>query len=205
MTQYKPCDYKAFITGPYQSGKTHLIHTLDPDAISIERPMLRPHRGHLGSTTAGFDLGRVVWLHKDNKDLILPRSEYAKSNGQYAGWTAKEVELRGVPGSLQYRLVRDAMRARSDLVLMVVDSSDPAMAADALKILEETREGSNGTHIEFIANKQDREDAASPREVASWLGVPDVMGLSATDYEQCKEALVGALRKLEKKKNSEPK
>ncbi len=199
MARLKPYDYKVYVTGPFQAGKTTLIHTLDPDAISIERDMKEEYRGEKGTTTTGFDLGRVIWVRKEagHMGLIVPKKEYQREKAEYEGWIAKEIELRGVPGQLHFKFVRDTMRTNTDGVLVIVDSSDYAMIGEASSILAETVAAFGDVPMEVIANKQDRDDAASPEEVASWLGVPSSTGTSGKDRESSKDALVRLLVKLE--------
>ncbi|MBD3405644.1 MAG: hypothetical protein GF411_05880 [Candidatus Lokiarchaeota archaeon] len=202
MKRLKPFDYKAYVTGPFQSGKTSLIHALDPDAISIERAMKEAYRGEVGTTTTGFDLGRVVWARNSPTadGLIIPKKEYEREKAEYEGWGTKEIELRGVPGQLHFKFVRDTMRSSSDGVLMIVDSSDPGMVGEALTILAETQAAFTDIPIEVIANKQDRDDASPPDQVASWLGVENATGMSTFDRESCKDALIMLLKKVEESK-----
>ncbi|MFW9787745.1 MAG: ADP-ribosylation factor-like protein [Candidatus Thorarchaeota archaeon] len=192
-------DYKVYVTGPFQAGKTTLIHTLDPNAMSIERDMKEEYRGEKSTTTTGFDLGRVVWVRKEqtHMGLIVPKAEFEKEVAEYDGWIAKEIELRGVPGQLHFKFVRDTMRSNTDGVLMIVDSSDTGMIGDACAILAETRSAFTGTPIVSIANKQDRADAVAPEEVAVWLGVSNAVGMSAMNRESSKTALVLLLRMVE--------
>ncbi len=197
--QIKPYDYKVYVTGPFQAGKTTLIHTLDPKAISIEREMREEYRGEKGTTTTGFDLGRVMWVRKETAHggLIVPKYEYEAEKSEYEGWLVKEIELRGVPGQLHFKFVRDSMRANTDGVLMIVDSSDYGKIGDASAILAETVAAFGDIPIEIIANKQDRDDAATPEEVATWLGVDATTGITAKEREQAKGALIKLLKKLE--------
>ncbi len=192
-------DFKVYVTGPFQAGKTTLIHTLDPDAISIEREMREAYRGEKGTTTTGFDLGRVIWVRKDESHdgLIVPKKEFEREASEYEGWIVKEIELRGVPGQLHFKFVRDTMRSNTDGVLMVVDSSDYGMIGDASAILAETIASFGEIPLEVIANKQDRDDAASPEEVATWLGVDRATGTCAKEQESAKNALIRLLRKVE--------
>ncbi|MFW9807148.1 MAG: ADP-ribosylation factor-like protein [Candidatus Thorarchaeota archaeon] len=192
-------DFKVYVTGPFQAGKTTLIHTLDPSAISIERDMKEEYRGEKSTTTTGFDLGRVIWVRKEESHmgLIIPKSEYEREAAEYEGWIAKEIELRGVPGQLHFKFVRDTMRSNTDGVLMIVDSSDPGMIGDACAILAETRTAFASTPIVLIANKQDRADAVAPEEVAVWMGVSGAIGMSAQNRESSKTALVLLLRMVE--------
>ncbi|MFW9843758.1 MAG: ADP-ribosylation factor-like protein [Candidatus Thorarchaeota archaeon] len=195
----KSYDFKVYVTGPFQAGKTTLIHTLDPDAISIERDMKEAYRGEKSTTTTGFDLGRVIWVRKElkNDGLIVPKNEFLKEKSEYEGWIAKEIELRGVPGQLHFKFVRDTMRANSDGVLMIVDSSDHGMIGDASAILAETVAAFGDIPLEVIANKQDREDAAPSEDIALWLGISNAIGMSGKNRESSKDALICLLRKLE--------
>ncbi|MHA1480316.1 MAG: hypothetical protein ACTSQZ_02685, partial [Candidatus Thorarchaeota archaeon] len=80
IQRLKSYDYKVYVTGPFQAGKTTLIHTLDPDAISIERDMKEEYRGEKATTTTGFDLGRVIWVRKEagHMGLVVPKKEYQR-------------------------------------------------------------------------------------------------------------------------------
>ncbi len=199
IRKLKSYDYKVYVTGPFQAGKTTMIHTLDPNAMSVEREMKDDYRGERSSTTTGFDLGRVIWARKsiDNMGLIIPKKEFEKETQEYEGWMTKEIELRGVPGQLHFKFVRDTMRSNSDGVLLVVDSSDPAMIGDACAILTETIAAFGEIPIVSIANKQDREDCVHPLQVAAWLGVEQAVGMSARQSESCKDALILLLRIIE--------
>ena len=199
IRRLKSYDYKVYVTGPFQAGKTTLIHTLDPDAISVERDMKEEYRGEKSTTTTGFDLGRVMWARKDpsSNGLVIPKSEYIREKSEYSGWVVKEIELRGVPGQLHFRFVRDTMRANTDGVLMIVDSSDLGMIGDACSILAETQAAFSKIPLQIIANKQDRDDAVEPSQVASWLGVTGAKGTTAKNRESSKDALILLLRRIE--------
>jgi signal recognition particle receptor subunit beta len=202
----KSYDFKVYITGPFQAGKTTLIHTLDPDAISIEREMKEDYRGEKSSTTTGFDLGRVMWARKsmESMGLIIPKNEFVKESDEYEKWVSKEIELRGVPGQLHFKFVRDTMRGNSDGVLLIVDSSDPGMIGDACAILSETIAAFGDLPIVIVANKQDREDCVHPLQVAAWLGVEQAVGISGRQRESCKDALILLLRMIECRCQGEP-
>lgn len=200
IKKLKSYDFKVYVTGPFQAGKTTLIHSLDPKAISIERDMKEEYRGEKSTTTTGFDLGRVIWVRKESgfMGLIVPKDEYIREVSEYEGWIAKEIELRGVPGQLHFKFVRDTMRSNSDGVLMIVDSSDPGMIGDASAILAETQTAFGNIPIVSVANKQDRHDSVSPEDVANWLGVPETIGMSAQNRESSKDALILLLKLIEK-------
>ena len=199
VKQLKSYDFKVYVTGPFQAGKTTLIHTLDPGAISIERDMKEEYRGEKCTTTTGFDLGRVIWARKElqHQGLVVPKTEYDREASDYEGWIAKEVELRGVPGQLHFKFVRDTMKRNTDGVLMIVDSSDYGMIGDACAILAESEAAFPGIPLEVIANKQDRDDAVDPADVATWLGIPEAHGASAKNFESAKDSLTRLLKKVE--------
>ncbi|MHA2151257.1 MAG: ADP-ribosylation factor-like protein, partial [Candidatus Thorarchaeota archaeon] len=172
---------------------------LDPKTISIEREMKEEYRGEKGTTTTGFDLGRVVWVRKEPRHagLIIQKNEFVKEKSEYEGWISRDIELRGVPGQLHFEFVRDTMKHNTDGVLMIVDSSDPGMIGDASAILAETRASFGDIPIVIVANKQDRNDAVTPSDVAIWLGVHNSVGMSAKERESAKDALILLLRALE--------
>jgi len=197
MKNLRPYDYKVFVTGPHQAGKTKLIHVLDPAAISVERPLLSPEGAEPITTTTGFDLGRVMWVRSDDaqRGRIVPLSEYDEESEGAA--TAKLVEFRGVPGMLHYKFVRDTMRSGTNLVLLVVDSCNRDMIKDAITHLEEVHTSfGSSVNVVVIANKQDRENAADPEEVAQWLGVEQAIGMTTKDPEDCREKIVTILYEM---------
>ncbi len=196
MSALTPYDYKIFVTGPFQSGKTTLIHTLDPYAISIDRPLPRPYRGVSGTTTTGFDLGRIAWVREEELDdgIIVPRNDYTPED--HNGCIVKEIELRGVPGPLHFKFVRDTMRNNSNAVFLLVDSSDPDMIEDAKSHLQEVHLSFHGIPHVVFASKQDRHDAVSPEEVAEWVGVDEAIGITTHDAQACRSTITRVLRSL---------
>ncbi|MHA1742374.1 MAG: ADP-ribosylation factor-like protein [Candidatus Thorarchaeota archaeon] len=201
MRRIRTYDYKVYITGPFQAGKTTFIHTLDESAISIEREMKREFHGEKSTTTTAFDLGRVMWVRREphHSGLIIPKNVYHKERSEYEGWIENEIELRGVPGQLHFKTVRDAMRANTDGVLVLVDSSDPSMIGEALAMLAETKSSFDAIPIHVVANKQDRSSAASPGDVATWLGVDRATGMTAKDFASAENALTHLLLAIEQR------
>ncbi|MHA2353145.1 MAG: hypothetical protein ACXABX_08510, partial [Candidatus Thorarchaeota archaeon] len=55
-----------------------------------------------------------------------------------------------------------------------------------------------------IANKQDRDDAILPEQVASWLGVPEAVGMSGHNRESCKDGLILLLKMVESANTAAP-
>ncbi|MCF2138181.1 MAG: hypothetical protein K9W43_13200 [Candidatus Thorarchaeota archaeon] len=204
--QIKNYDYKVYVTGPFQAGKTTLIHTLDPNTVSIERDLKGGYQGEKCTTTTAFDLGRVTWARKrvSDKGLIIPQREFLAEAEEYIGWIRKEIELRGVPGQLHFKAVRDAMRIHTDGVLLIIDSADPGMIGEALSMLAETQAAFNEEiPIQVIANKQDRESASSPQKVAEWLGVRRTIGMSGKDFHSAEMALTRLLHLIEQPDSEE--
>ncbi len=195
----KAYDYKVFVTGAFQSGKSTLIHTLDPDTISVERDMKEEYRGEKGTTTTGFDLGRVIWVRKEShhSGLIIPKKQFQLEISEYENWIVKEIELRGVPGQLHFKFIRDTMRSNTSGILTIVDSSDLGMIGDATAILAENETTFDGIPQVVIANKQDREDAVAPEVVAEWFGIEETYGASGKDQESAQGALISLLKKIE--------
>jgi len=94
---------------------------------------------------------------------------------------------------LHFKFVRDTMRANTDIVLLVVDSSDREMIEEARAHLEEARAAFPGKTIKVMANKQDRDNAARPDEVAAWLGVERAIGISTLDHQACRRVMAEIL------------
>ena len=159
--ELKPYDYKIYVTGPFQSGKTTFVHTLDSNTVSVERPLSEPYRGERGSTTTAFDLGRVVWVYKNPGDmgLLMPVKEYQEDKDQYEGWTSHRIEVRGAPGQMHFRTIREVMMVHASGVLMLVDSSDPGKIGEACAILAETKDKLGQVPLTVLANKQDRQES----------------------------------------------
>lgn len=202
-SKMKAYDLKVYVTGPFQAGKTTFIHTLDPETISIERDMKEEYRGEKGTTTTAFDLGHIVWVRKtvESNGLVMSKKDYEREKDEYSGWVKLEIELRGVPGQLHFKFVRDAMRRNTDGVLLIIDASDYAMLGDACAMLSEVTSSFGELPLVIVANKQDREDAASPEEVASWLGVHETFGMCGKDYMSSQKTVTCLLHMLESRMN----
>ena len=192
-------DYKIFVIGPFQAGKTTFIHTLDPQTLSIERDMKRPHRGEQSTTTTAFDQGQVMWVRKTSTDmgLVVPKKEFTKEASDYNDWIIKAIELKGAPGQLHFKFIRETMMDGANGVIFVIDSSDPASIGDAMAILAEVEARLGPIPLEIVANKPDRLDASSPDVVASWFGKAETFGMCAKDHISCKDALCKLMIRLD--------
>jgi len=68
----KNYDYKIYVCGFFQAGKTTLVHSLDPRAMSIDKPLRQLYRGEKTSTTVGFDLGHLIWARpNENSEGVI--------------------------------------------------------------------------------------------------------------------------------------
>jgi len=189
---------KIFVVGPFQTGKTTVVHLLDPKAFSIERDY---REGNVkSSTTVGFDLGKLVWLHSDTKnDEILDLSTFREfrktldTNG-YEIW---EVFLFGAPGQMRFRDTREAVSRGSNGVLFIIDSTKPGQVGHVLALFEEVKIFlGESIPVVVVANKQDLKDALKADEIKRVLKLENVkiVEASAIQGKGVKEALVELLK-----------
>ncbi len=203
----KPYDYKIYVCGFFQAGKTTLIHTLDPNAMSIDKPLKELYRGEHATTTVGFDLGYLVWARPNsNSDgVIMNKTEYLREKKEYEGWETKVIEIKGCPGQLHFKDIREMVASGSDGVLFIIDSSDPNSIGNALILLEECKclLGEN-IPIISIANKQDLDTAMSPEEVSNLINESTFAG-SAKNNFGIKEAIIRLIKIIKGEINNEEK
>ncbi|MGQ4833917.1 MAG: ADP-ribosylation factor-like protein [Candidatus Asgardarchaeia archaeon] len=165
---------KIFVTGPYNAGKTTIVHRLDPHAISIERK--RPDGT---TTTVGFDQGILYWLidtNDKNKQLLLDRNEIKKLRAEdLQSYEVYEIILLGSPGQHQFAPVREILARGSRGVLFVVDSTNPGQIGFAMTMLEEVKAYlKEYIPMCILANKQDLENAMNAKRLSEILGIQDI-------------------------------
>ncbi len=201
----KPYDYKIYVAGPFQAGKTTLIHKLDPKALSIEKPL----RDGSGSTTTAFDLGHVFWVRprEESQGLVISEQEFEKEKDQYNGYIVSKVELKGGPGQIHFKAVREMVMKNSDGILFLVDSSDPMSIGQASALLEEAvLHLGKDIPIVVLANKQDLPDAMPVETVKTLLGdseiITDIFPASALNNVGISDAISYLLMKIKKRKES---
>jgi len=189
-------DYKIYICGFFQAGKTTLVHLLDPKAMSIDKPLRKLYRGEKASTTVGFDLGHLIWARpSENTDgVILSEDEFKRERNEYKNWICKKIEIKGSPGQLHFKDVRNMVARGSDGVLFLIDSSDPGSIGNALTLITECRclLGDNIPMV-IIANKQDLDNALNPEEISNLIGEKTYLG-SAKNNFGIKEAIIRLLK-----------
>ena len=192
----RPHDYKIYVCGFFQAGKTTLVHTLDPDSMSIDKPLRDLYRGEKSTTTVGFDLGHLVWTrpNEDVDGVIMSKNDFIKERNEYKDWLYKVIELKGSPGQLHFKDVRRMVAKDSDGVLFLVDSSDPLSIGNALALITEARciLGDN-IPLVIIANKQDLDEALTSEEVSNLINEKTYPG-SAKNNFGIKEAIIHLLR-----------
>ena len=151
---------KILITGYFNSGKTTLIHSLDSDAIIIDKKLEHAISEEKTETTTGFDLGRLIWIRKDlekeTAGILLSTSAYEKEIDKYIGWYKKDIELKGVPGKTQFSIIREILSKGCDGVIFLIDGCDKENINAAKEALDETKEFiEEKIPIIIIANKLD--------------------------------------------------
>ncbi|MEM2693030.1 MAG: GTPase [Nitrososphaerota archaeon] len=156
------------VTGPFNSGKSTLVRTLSPGALSIDARTDSPLKGH---TTVLMDYGSL----------------------ELDGVT---VRLLGTPGQPRFRaVIAGILSMPLDGALFLVDSSDPANLM-AGRMMYWSLMGLLPVHV-VAANKQDRPTAAPPERVREILRVPPevpVVPLVATRRESALGALDALIR-----------
>jgi signal recognition particle receptor subunit beta len=196
---------KIFVTGFFNAGKTTLIHTLDDKAISVETKLAEEYEPGKTHTTTGFDLGRLVWvrpnLNFDTEGVLMSKSEYYRDNKEYSGWHIIDVELKGSPGQIQFKVVRNILGKGSDGVILLIDGCDLANIGNALVIREEitTNLGKN-IPLNIIANKADREDYYGNEMISDLIGEEVYKG-SVLDNIGIKDAIINTLKIIINKSN----
>ncbi|MFX0096666.1 MAG: ATP/GTP-binding protein [Candidatus Hodarchaeota archaeon] len=194
---------KIFVVGPFQAGKTTLIHSLDPYACSMEREGYNEEWGEY-STTVGFDLGKLVWLHGKKDRLYDVRSFKSRNlNPDIYGYEAWNVFLFGSPGQMWFKDVRSAISKGSDGVLFVVDSTRPGQVGYTLALLEEVNIAlGRRVPTVIVANKQDVPQALRAEQIRRILRINEVEihEISAINREGVERALIELLRIVRRKK-----
>ncbi|MHA1403627.1 MAG: ADP-ribosylation factor-like protein [Candidatus Helarchaeota archaeon] len=156
------------------------------------------YRGEKTSTTVGFDLGHLIWArpNENSEGVIMSLDEFLKEKSEYAGWLIKKIEIKGSPGQLHFKDVRNMVARGSDGVLFVIDSSDPNSIGNALTLIAECKcmLGENVPMV-VVANKQDLEEAITPEEISDLIK-EKTRGGSARNNFGIKEAIIQLLRMI---------
>ena len=180
---------KLVVMGPHQSGKTTLIHRLDPWAVKME------YRKGTFSTTVGFDYGIVLWdategkiYRRDQIDSVDPSNEIWK------------VTITGTPGQVAFSGARKALLRGKDGVILVIDATQPAHLVYAMEQYQEAREVL-GAHFPTVifSNKHDLPYARDPSGLVPLLGIKaDVWEISALKGFNVEKAFKDFLTKVRK-------
>jgi len=194
----KPHDYKIYIAGYFQAGKTTLIHSLDKRAFSIDKPLKELYRGEKSTTTVGFDLGSILWCRPNmsSSGVITNIDDYNENTEEYKDWIINKIELKGGPGQLHFKPVREHVIKDSQGILFVIDSTDTSVIGKALTLLAESRVLLGyEIPIIIIANKQDLAEANTPEMISNIIG-ETTFGASAKENYGVKEAIISLLNRI---------
>ncbi len=202
-------DYRILVTGFFNAGKTTLIHSLDSDAMSIESPLTEltkqqmklPLNFDKTHTTTGFDRGVVCWvrpnLYPETTGVIMSVQEYSEESQQiHDEWHVRFVELKGVPGQLHFKPVREIMSTGSFGAIFIVDGADIGNIGNAIAILAETRLYLSDKPIVIVANKADLPEYNGEDYIGSIMGEKVYEG-SALYNIGFKDAIIKLLQETE--------
>jgi len=191
---------KISVTGFFNAGKTTSIHTLDDKAISVETKLAEEYEPGKTHTTTGFDLGRLVWarpnLNKETEGVIMSKVEYLRDKNEYIGWHTLDFEIKGSPGQVQFKTVRQILAKGSDGVLMLIDGCDLGNIGNAMAILEEVKLNlDKNIPLKIIANKSDRVDYHGGELISTMIG-DNVYEGSAKNNIGIKDAIIEILKTI---------
>lgn len=99
------------------------------------------------------------------------------------------MKLYTVPGQVRYDTTRQVVLAGADAIVFVADSSESRAEQNRWSLqnlkmnMRAKRLDPTNVPILFQFNKQDLPDAATPRHVAAWLGIPASKGIPACATE----------------------
>ncbi|MGQ4834328.1 MAG: GTP-binding protein [Candidatus Asgardarchaeia archaeon] len=179
---------KIYVTGPFNAGKTTLIHKLAPNATSIE------HYYNDGtSTTVGFDLGTIYWDPTNDKLLKRIPNNMEKIDEIY------KVVLVGTPGQMQFAPVREILAKGCQGVLFIIDSTNLGQVGVALAMYEEIKSYFKGDFpMIILANKQDLENAADAETIGRLLKIENVKIIEGSALKEIniEEAIIELLHMI---------
>lgn len=196
---------KILITGYFNSGKSTLIRSLDENAILIEKKMKNAFSEEKTETTTGFDLGRVIWvrpnLENNTIGTVLSESEYEKSKDNFSSWNIRSIELKGVPGKMQFSIIREILSKGCDGVFFLIDGSNIDDFQNVLDALEETKTFLDANVPMFIiANKSDRDGYQGCVKISELVGEEAIEGSGKTQ-KGIKEAIILISKLILEEKN----
>ena len=171
---------KIVITGPFAAGKTEFIKTVSEiEPVTTEREITNPQeRSKKESTTVAMDFGKIKI--DENHELYL----------------------FGTPGQERFNFMWEVLGEGALGVVVLVDSTDPSTFHEARKIIN-FFQSRYPVPMVVAANKQDLDNAWSPKDVATALditeeeGIP-VIGISAKNKEDVKKVLLTLLDMIKK-------
>lgn len=180
---------KVVVGGPYHSGKTTSIRSLDANATCIEK---RQADGK--TTTVGFDVGKMILFNHNGTTLLLSSQEFDMQEDNFSDCEKLAmVLLFGCAGQMRFTDVRKATLRGAKGVLFVVDSTNAGHIGHCVALFEEIRIilGQN-IPLVVLANKQDLPEAMDSLKVKELLSIDSapVFETSAITGVGVKEALL---------------
>ena len=166
-------EVKVLITGSFSAGKTKFIDTLTGNSVQTEvRLSHKDEKLEKSTTTVAMDYGKVMLENK-------------------------KIHLFGTPGQERFDFMLDILAKNKDVVLILVDSSNPNSIEDTKRFINFIKKSE--TPFIVACNKQDLNNSLTPEEVAQILDLPQeqVKPLVATNIESCKQALKKAVDLVE--------
>jgi len=159
--------YKIVVTGPFNVGKTEFIRTgSDIPIVSTERRITDHLASTKEETTVAMDYGHV----RLDDDMF---------------------HLYGTPGQPRFDFMWDILSAEMHAFLLLVDSSDRQSLLPAKQLIRVFSRKGRVPYL-VVANKQDKDNALSIKEIAKRLGLGDktrVMPCIATDKDSVRKIL----------------
>lgn len=129
----------------------------------------------------------------------MSNKDYERDQDEFKDWIIKFVELKGVPGQSQFKIVRKLLSDGSDGVVFLFDGVDLTNIGNGMAILEETRTYMNSNPMVIVANKNDHPNFYGSEIISSMIGESDIYEASALKNIGIKDAIIDLLKTIEQK------
>ena len=193
---------KIVVGGPYHSGKTTTVLSLDPNATCLER---RQADGK--TTTVGFDMGKLMLCNYNGTKVILTKQEFDMRKDEFIDCDPLSmVLLFGCAGQMRFTDVRKATLRGAKGVLFVVDSTNPGHIGHCVALFEEIRIMlGESIPLVVLANKQDLTEAMGAQKIKELLSIETapVFETSALTGVGTKKALLKLIHLIRKKETEQ--
>ncbi|MFX1520348.1 MAG: ATP/GTP-binding protein [Promethearchaeota archaeon] len=162
---------KVVVGGPYHSGKTTTIRSLDPNATCLERKQADGK-----TTTVGFDVGKLVLCNHNGTDCILSQQDFDMKKDELIEYDqVTTLLLFGCAGQMRFKDVRKATLRGAKGVLFVVDSTNPGHIGHCVALFEEIRIIlGEDIPLVVLANKQDLPESLNADKINELLSIEGI-------------------------------